>query len=98
VTEALASGLPSVLSAVGIAAEVITDGVNGFLFPPRDPEALKQAIGTCLARREDWPDIGSRARQAVAHCDEPRVFDQFAELCHQLHEPRSNRQVAAGAV
>jgi glycosyltransferase involved in cell wall biosynthesis len=97
VTEALATGLPSVLSAVGIAAEVVTNGVNGFLFQARDPEALKQAIGMCLARREDWPDIGSRARQAVAHCDKPRVFDQFADLCRQLHVPRSDRQMAAGA-
>ena len=85
VTEALASGLPSVLTAVGVATELVRDGYNGFLFPPRDRETMKRAIARCLARREEWPEIGRRAREAVAHCDEPRVFDQYAALCRQLH-------------
>ena len=44
IMEALALGLPVVSTAVGGIPEAITDGVEGLLVPPRDPEALAGAI------------------------------------------------------
>jgi len=38
--EAMAFGLPAVLTNVGGAAEMVTDYHNGFLVPPRDPEKI----------------------------------------------------------
>jgi glycosyltransferase involved in cell wall biosynthesis len=38
--EAMAFGLPAVLTNVGGAAEMVTDYQNGFLVPPRDPEKI----------------------------------------------------------
>jgi glycosyltransferase involved in cell wall biosynthesis len=87
VTEALGSGLPSVLTSVGVATELLVDGVSAFLFPPKDREAMIRAIEVCLDRRADWGEIGPRAREAVAHCDKPRVFDQYATLCRELCSP-----------
>ena len=45
VNEALACGTPVVAtSAVGAAADLIVDGVNGIVVPPRDPVALAAAL------------------------------------------------------
>ena len=42
--EAAASGLPLIATRVGGNAEIVRDGVNGTLVPPRDPDALAHAI------------------------------------------------------
>lgn len=50
--EAMAAGLPVVASDVPGYDEVVTDGVEGLLVPPRDPAALAAAVGTILDDRE----------------------------------------------
>jgi glycosyltransferase involved in cell wall biosynthesis len=66
IVEALAAGLPVVSTAVGIAPEVIRDGVNGLVVPVRQPAALRRALEAMLARRADWPAMGALARRAAA--------------------------------
>ena len=46
--EALAAGLPAAVTAVGGVPDVITDGVEGRLVPPQDPDALAGAISELL--------------------------------------------------
>lgn len=84
VVEALACGLPVVVTPVGIAADIIEHGSNGFLFPPKQREALVNAIEECVAHRSRWDDIGKRARESAARFDFPTVFDQYTALCAQL--------------
>lgn len=46
--EAMAVGRPVVATAAGGTPEVVQDGVNGLLVPPRDPEALARALRRVL--------------------------------------------------
>jgi colanic acid/amylovoran biosynthesis glycosyltransferase len=46
VLEAMQAGLPVISTTCGGMAEVIEDGVNGFLVPVRNPQALADAIQT----------------------------------------------------
>lgn len=58
--EAMACGLPVVTTEVGGMAEAITDGVEGFLVPPRDDEA------TAAALQRLWQDPELRCRMGAA--------------------------------
>jgi glycosyltransferase involved in cell wall biosynthesis len=46
--EAAAVGLPIVSTEVGGARQVVRDGRNGLIVPPRDPEALRSAVAKVL--------------------------------------------------
>lgn len=63
--EAMATGLPCVASAVGMAPEVLEDGVNGFLASPGDAaELARRAVA--LARDEGLRrKLGDSARSTV---------------------------------
>jgi len=55
--EAHAVGTPVIGTPMGGLAELVSDGVNGRLFPPRDVTALRETFRTVAARPEtvdDW--------------------------------------------
>ena len=49
VGEALAAGVPVVATSVGGPCEIVNDGVNGLLLPPRQPSTWATAISALLA-------------------------------------------------
>jgi glycosyltransferase involved in cell wall biosynthesis len=57
IAEALASGLPIIASRVGGIPEIVEDGVNGILVPPKNPKALADAIKELIADKELWERI-----------------------------------------
>ncbi len=63
--EAMAAGLPVIATAVGGLPEVVTDGVNGLLIPPQDPEALAQALARLLDDPALAKKLGENARRHV---------------------------------
>jgi glycosyltransferase involved in cell wall biosynthesis len=92
--EALGSAIPSVVSAVGAAPHLIEHGRTGFLFPPRDPAAMEEAIEECLAKPERWAEIGGRARESMAPYDLRVVVGSYVDLCNEIaaaREPRRER-------
>jgi phosphatidylinositol alpha-mannosyltransferase len=83
--EAMAAGVPVVATDIPGYNEVVEDGVQGFLVPPEDPEALAEALlrllrdpalrarmsaaGRQRARQYDWDEI---ARRVVEFYEEVR--------------------------
>jgi glycosyltransferase involved in cell wall biosynthesis len=60
--EGMGFGLPAVASDAGGASAVVDDE-TGFLVPPRDPEAVADALGTLLADRDRLAELGVEARR-----------------------------------
>lgn len=60
--EALACGLPALVSDIPGNREWITPGETGWWFPDGDTDALTQAILDAVARRDQLPEMGRRAR------------------------------------
>jgi glycosyltransferase involved in cell wall biosynthesis len=59
--EAMAVGCPAVVTRVGGTPEVVTDGVHGFLVPPRDPAALAAGLTRLLGDRALRDGLGEAA-------------------------------------
>jgi len=63
--EALACGLPCLVSDIPANQEWVTEGENGWLFPDGDEDALAAKILQAMDQRKSLPTIG-RAARAVA--------------------------------
>jgi len=63
ILEAMAAGLPVVASRIPGYDEVLTDGVEGFLVPPRDPVAVAEAAATLLDDRDLARKMGAAGRE-----------------------------------
>jgi N-acetyl-alpha-D-glucosaminyl L-malate synthase BshA len=61
--EGMACGVPAVCSKVGGVPEVITDGVEGFLVPPRDIPTMAARVLEILTDREQQQRMGGAARR-----------------------------------
>jgi glycosyltransferase involved in cell wall biosynthesis len=61
--EGMGFGLPAIASTAGAAHEIITQGQNGFLVPPDDPETLTQHLQTLSQDRERLAQMSLAARQ-----------------------------------
>jgi len=64
--EAMASGLPVVVSSVRALSEIVSDGQTGLLFPPLDAGALADQLQQVLDSRELRTKLGTTAREWVA--------------------------------
>lgn len=80
--EAMACGLPAVVSDIPGNQEWVASGVSGWLFPAGSARHLAAAIRRAVEGRRQWPAMGARARQQVVErADWVRNFP----LIHQAY-------------
>jgi len=63
--EAMACEKPVIATNIGGAPEIVVDGVTGILVPPRNPEALADAIGYILDHPKEAKMMGKEGRKRV---------------------------------
>jgi phosphatidylinositol alpha-mannosyltransferase len=80
VVEAMAAGIPVVASDIPGYREVVTDGVDGLLVPPRDPEALAAGLVRVLREPELAKRLGEAGRERARTFDWPIVVDRIEEV------------------
>jgi glycosyltransferase involved in cell wall biosynthesis len=80
--EAMARGLPVVVTDVGGAAEQVEDGVNGRLVPPRNTAAFAQAL-CALASDDGLRERFSRAsrERVAARFSLDRMASEYRRVC-----------------
>ncbi|MBI5015003.1 MAG: glycosyltransferase family 4 protein [Deltaproteobacteria bacterium] len=83
--EAMACGVPVVGTRVGGLAEVVDDGVTGFLVPPDDPAALAEALEALVTDPARAAAMGRAGRERVLRLFTlARHIDEMAELFERL--------------
>ena len=77
VLEAGAMGLPSIVTDINGSREIIKDGENGMIVPPKDTEALYRAMKHMLTSTLDRNKMASNARRMIAD----RFEQSFVRKC-----------------
>lgn len=86
--EAMACGLPQVVTTVGGLPESVLDGENGFQVEPDDPEGFAAALLRLLEDAELWRRMGAEARRRAV---EVFSWERTAERLLAFYEEASGR-------
>lgn len=85
VLEAMASGLPVVITDVGGNPEMVRDGIEGFLTPRQDVQAIASAFKKLLHQPELALSMGQAGKQRVQqHYSLSGTIDRYYQLYRQL--------------
>ena len=77
VLEAGAMGLPSIVTDINGSREIIVDGTNGVIVPPRDADALYAAMLRFIEAPAEVAQMAANAREMIAS----RFEKSFVEQC-----------------
>jgi len=81
--EAMASGIPVVVSGVQGLLEIVEDGETGFVFDADDPESLAIAIKRAIHDAETGGEVADRGRQSVLkRFSRERYAREISDLVH----------------
>jgi glycosyltransferase involved in cell wall biosynthesis len=84
IIEAMAIGKPVIATASAGPKEIITDGVDGLLFPIADPNSLTTALMRCLADKELRERIAQKARATSERFSVGAYSDSFSHAIGEL--------------
>jgi glycosyltransferase involved in cell wall biosynthesis len=84
--EAMAAGIPVIATPVGAIPDVVSDGIHGFLVPPRDGKAIAESLAILAGDRErlSWMSRACRRRVRAAFSIERLAQElslHYAQLC-----------------
>ncbi|MBS1884565.1 MAG: flippase-like domain-containing protein [Actinobacteria bacterium] len=79
-TEAFAAGTPVIASAIAGYGDVVTDGVDGLLVPPGDPQRLAEELQRVAHEPQRLAAMGAAARHSAKRYAWPRIADQVTTV------------------
>jgi phosphatidylinositol alpha-mannosyltransferase len=79
-TEAFAAGTPVIASAIAGYSDVVTDGVDGLLVPPGDPQRLAEELQRVHHEPQRLAAMGAAARHSARRYAWPRIADQVTTV------------------
>lgn len=82
--EAMACGLPVVATAVSGNLDVVSDGENGILIPPKEPKKMADAISMLLDDDKTRRRLGESARRTI---EERYTWDEISDKiigCYEI--------------
>ncbi|HEX3593906.1 MAG TPA: glycosyltransferase family 4 protein [Polyangiaceae bacterium] len=87
--EAMATGLPVVVSGVGGIPEIVESGSSGYLVSPNDGRALKESLEALVADPARVASMGARSRAIVERrFDAKRTADELMNMLTSVTERR----------
>jgi glycosyltransferase involved in cell wall biosynthesis len=89
--QAVATGLPVVAANAVALPELVHDGINGFLVPPGDPEAMANAMGCILADRSLATQMGQASLSIAQPHAEEHTFEAYENLYLKLIDRQLER-------
>jgi len=84
--EAMVCSVPVVASKIGGVPDVVKDRENGLLIPPKDPDALADAIIYLLENEDVRKKMGKNAREKVKNYSWERIAEMTEEVYKSLIE------------
>ena len=89
VLQAAAMGLPAVVTNINGCNEIIRDGINGYIIPVRDTEALYQKMKKMLLNEKFWVSAGKESRKWIKENYERKdiweaLLAEYKQLEHEI--------------
>ncbi len=85
-TEAMACGLPVVVSDVGDLADLVENGVNGYLIRSRSPEAFASRMLELLTDYQKLARFSKEARSVAAHHGTKAIAQKWDRILTDNHK------------
>ncbi len=82
--EAMTMGQPVIASRIGGLPDIVIDGETGFLVPPEDPRALREAVQCLLADPVRRERMGALAKQRVMAFQAKTVVPRIEQVYHEV--------------
>jgi phosphatidyl-myo-inositol alpha-mannosyltransferase len=93
--EAMAAGTPVIASAIAGYSDVVSNGVDGILVPPADPQALAEELQLLAHEPERMVAMGEAGRRSAERYAWPRIADEVTEVYERVMEPAPAAESAA---
>jgi phosphatidyl-myo-inositol alpha-mannosyltransferase len=96
-TEAFAAGTPVIASNIAGYNDVVSDGLDGVLVPPADPQRLAEELQRAHHEPRRWRAMGEAARRSAGRYAWPRIADDVTEVYERaiaVPAPITNRHRA----
>jgi glycosyltransferase involved in cell wall biosynthesis len=91
--EYMAMGKPVVGTTVNAIPEIISDGLNGILVPPRDGVGMGRAILELLENDQKRIEFGKKSRELI---EEKFTLDKFASQTEEVYFQALERKIKNG--